>query len=70
MEKLTLKQARQRKKLTLKSVAEYIGIIPNTLWNWEIGKTAPDVDKFADLLEIYGVRFEDVDLPIKRQQNQ
>lgn len=68
MEKLTLKQARQRKKLTLKSVSEYIGVIPNTLWNWEAGKTAPDVDKFADLLEIYGVRFEDVDLPIRREK--
>lgn len=63
---MTLKQARQNKGLVLVEVAAMLGVIPNTIWNWESGRSAPTIDRFNELIAIYGVEYQDIEFPIKR----
>lgn len=60
MEKLSLKQARNLSGLSRKKVAEALGVDPSTIWNWEIGKTAPDTIKFMKMCQLYGVSIDQI----------
>lgn len=50
-----LKEARVNKGLKQHDVAEILGIKPNTISNWEKGRTEPDIDTFVKLCNIYEI---------------
>lgn len=50
-----LKMARLDAKLTQDDVSKKLGIKPNTLSNWETGRTQPDIDTFVELCRIYNI---------------
>lgn len=55
-----LKDARVKKSLTQRDVAERLGVKDNTISNWETGKTEPDIETFITLCLIYGVNYTDL----------
>ncbi len=48
-----LRTARINKNMKQQEVADILGIKPNTLSNWEKGRTEPDIDTFVKLCDIY-----------------
>lgn len=50
-----LRAARIDKNMTQQEVANILGIKPNTLSNWEKGRTEPDIDTFVKLCDIYEI---------------
>lgn len=50
-----LRTARTDKNLKQQEVADILGIKPNTLSNWENGRTEPDIDTFVKLCDIYEI---------------
>lgn len=57
---ITLKAARANKDLTLAEASQRIGVTKNTLWKWENGKAKPGIEYVDKLLNIYGMRYEDI----------
>lgn len=55
LEKLTLKQARVLANLTQEESAKKLGVSPNTLSNWERGKTFPRMNQIEMISKIYDV---------------
>jgi transcriptional regulator with XRE-family HTH domain len=55
--KVTLKTARELKKLSQEEAAEQIGVSVDTLSNYERGKTFPDVKTLKRIEEVYGVSY-------------
>lgn len=51
----SLKEARVNRGLKQLDVAQVLGIKPNTISNWEKGRTEPDIDTFVKLCSIYGI---------------
>jgi transcriptional regulator with XRE-family HTH domain len=66
MAKMTLKQARQKNRYTQEFVASLLGVNTATIYNWERGVRAPDIDKFNLLIDIYGVTYDEIEFPIKK----
>lgn len=60
MEKITLRQARERRNLTLEQAANELGLTINTVWNYENGKTKPNVSTLQDMLKLYSVEYEQI----------
>ena len=56
--KLTLKTAREVVGMTQKEAAQAIGVEPDTLRNWEQGKSFPDVRKLKKIEIVYGVPYD------------
>lgn len=50
-----LRTARTDKNMKQQEVADILGIKPNTLSNWEKGRTEPDIDTFVKLCDIYEI---------------
>lgn len=50
-----LRTARINKNMKQQDVADILGIKPNTLSNWEKGRTEPDIDTFVKLCDIYEI---------------
>lgn len=50
-----LRSARTDKNMKQQDVADILGIKPNTLSNWEKGRTEPDIDTFVKLCDIYEI---------------
>ena len=50
-----LRSARTDKNMKQQEVADILGIKPNTLSNWEKGRTEPDIDTFVKLCDIYEI---------------
>lgn len=67
--KITLAAARVNAGLTIRDAATRLQISDKTLSNWESGKTAPNTDKLAQLLELYGVPLEVLILPKKSAES-
>lgn len=63
---ITLKSARVNKGLTqVKAAAKLIGITPDTLSNYERGKSYPDVPIIQKMEQVYGVSYSElIFLPI------
>ena len=57
MEKYTIKTARDRLKITQKEAAKMIGIIEDTLSNYERGKSYPDVPIIKKIEAVYKVSY-------------
>ena len=56
----TLKQARGLKELTQTEAAKRIGITPDTLRNYEKGKSFPDVPIIKKIESVYGIGYNDL----------
>lgn len=67
--KITLAAARVNAGLTIRDAATRLQISDKTLSNWESGKTAPNTDKLAQLLELYGTPLEVLILPKKSAES-
>lgn len=62
---ITLKSARVNKGLTQVKAAKLIGITPDTLSNYERGKSYPDVPIIQNMEQVYGVSYSElIFLPI------
>lgn len=57
---ITLKAARVNAGLTQKQVSEYLNVTPETIRNWERGKSFPDVPQIKKLELKYGVEYKDI----------
>ena len=57
IEMYTLRTARDRVKLTQKDAAKKLGISPDTLRNYELGKSQPDVKIIKRIEELYHISF-------------
>lgn len=57
LEKLTLKTARDKAKLTQEEASKLIGISKDTLSNYERGKSYPDIPVLKRIEEVYGVSY-------------
>lgn len=56
-EKFTLKTARDKCGLTQEEAAKLIGISPDTLSNYERGKSYPDIPILKRIEEVYNVSY-------------
>lgn len=54
---MTLKNARELKRLTQEEAAVLIGISKDTLGNYERGKSYPDIPTLRKIEEVYGVPY-------------
>lgn len=57
---ITLKALRVNAGLTQKQLAEVMHITPETIGNWERGKTYPDVKQITELEKIFNVGYSDI----------
>ena len=60
MFKITLAAARVNKGLKQGEAAKKIGVMPQTLRNWEKGKTSPKPEQLVTMCKIYGVTFDNI----------
>ena len=58
--KLSLKTAREIKGLTQNEAANLIGVSPDTLRNYEKGKSYPDIPTLKRIEEVYGVTYNQI----------
>lgn len=58
--KFSLKALRVNNNLTQSEAAEKLGIARETVCNWEIGKSFPNVKQIKMLEELYGVQYDDI----------
>lgn len=56
----TLRTLRERKKLTQKEVAEFVGVSPNTIQNWEKDSSTLKDFYTKKFMEIYSVDYDDI----------
>lgn len=61
--KITLRAARINKGLSREKAAQYLGISPTTLGNYERGGTCPGVGTVKKLEELYGVTYAQIQWP-------
>ena len=55
-----LRQARRNRRLTLKQVADSVGISDSTMWKYENGQLPLTVDLLFQLLKLYRCSITDV----------
>lgn len=55
-----LRQARRNRRLTLKQVADSVGISDSTMWKYENGQLPLTVDRLFQLLNLYRCSIVDV----------
>ena len=55
-----LRQARRNRHLTLKQVADAVGISNSTMWKYENGQLPLTVDRLFQLLKLYRCSITDV----------
>lgn len=60
MDRMTLKAARVNAGYTMDEAAQKLCISRNTLWNWEHGKSFPDVRDAVKICDLYGKRYDDI----------
>lgn len=66
---ITLKAARMNKGYDQNAAAELIGISPDTLSNYERGKTFPDVPIIKKIEEVYEVKYDDINFLLNDYEN-
>lgn len=59
------KRIREISDLTLKNVAEEMGVSVNTVWRWEKGETDPSVEQMKKLCALYECSMDDLLNPPK-----
>lgn len=60
IDKISIAAARVNAKIKQSEAAKAVGVLPQTLRNWEQGKTHPKVNQVQKLCEIYGVTTDDI----------
>ncbi len=58
--KFTLKQARNYAGLTVYELANILNVTPQTICNWEAGKSNPRTDMIDSFAKATGVKKEDI----------
>ena len=58
--KMTLKNARELAGLTQSEAAKRIGVTPDTIGNYERGKSYPDIPVLRKIEEVYGVSYNNL----------
>lgn len=58
---ITLRAARVNKNLTQVQAAEALNISPDTIRQYEAGKTFPDVPMIRKIEKLYGVSYNEID---------
>ena len=53
--KLSLAAARVNKKIKQGEAAKKLGVMPQTLRNWEQGKTTPNATQFKKICDLYEI---------------
>ncbi len=66
---ITLKAARLNKGYDQNEAAKLIGISPDTLSNYERGKTFPDVPILKKIEEVYNVKYDDINFLLENYEN-
>lgn len=66
---ITLKAARLNKRYDQNEAAKLIGISPDTLSNYERGKTFPDVPILKKIEEVYNVKYDDINFLLDNYEN-
>jgi transcriptional regulator with XRE-family HTH domain len=62
--KTTLRLLRRRLDITQSAAAEQLGISAHSLCNYEQGKFFPDVQVIDKILELYHVKYDEIDFYI------
>lgn len=57
---ITLKALRVNSGLDQRTAAKEIGVTPETLSNWERGKSFPSVPQITKIENLYGVNYADI----------
>lgn len=57
---MTLKALRINKGYDQKTASMLLGIAPETLSSWELGKTFPTVPQISAIEDLYGVTYADI----------
>lgn len=57
---ITLKAARVNKSLTQAQAAKLLGISKDSLWNYENGRSFPNVPVIKKMEEVYGIGYNDI----------
>ena len=60
MAKMTLKAARANAEMSRAEAAKKLGVSVDTLFNWENGRTFPNVPQIQKIEETYGVEYRDI----------
>ena len=60
MLKITIAAARVNKGMKQFEAAKALGVMPQTLRNWEKGKTFPKASYLTKLCDLYGVSTDDI----------
>lgn len=58
---ITLRAARVNKNLTQAQAAKALNISPDTIRQYEAGKTFPDVPMIRKIEKLYGVSYNEID---------
>ena len=64
MEQLTLKAARVNAGLSVKEVAEVVGVTEDTMYRYEAGKSSPKIVTAIKLAELYGKSIDEIDFSV------
>lgn len=66
---ITLKAARINKGYDQEKASQLIGISPDTLSNYERGKTFPDIPILKKIEEVYEIKYDDINFLLKDYEN-
>ena len=54
------RKMRRRADMDAATAAKRLGVSPNTINNWESGKTSPNAEKLVKMTELYGCTVDDL----------
>lgn len=57
---ITLRALRVNMGYNLDAAAKLLEVSKDTLRNWEVGKTFPNVPQISKIEEVYGVKYDDI----------
>lgn len=57
----TLKELREKKKLTQDALAAIIGCAPSTIAMYELGERSPTLKRAKSIAKFFGVNLEEID---------
>lgn len=61
-----LRQARRKRRLTLRKAADAVGISNSTMWKYENGQLSLTVERLFKLLNLYRCSIVDVIVEVKK----
>lgn len=63
--KISMKAARVNAEMSVKQAAEGLGVTPQTICNWESGRTIPDLAKAQAMSRLYKFPLDYIFIPEK-----